>query len=363
VKTSLKDRKNRFFSLSNQLAHVDNTQLKALLSHKGPMHGWGGTHVIKLGSSKVFVKKIPVTQLEYDNLFSTKNLFQMPTFYNYGVGSAGFGAFREIVAHIKTTNWVLDEAIENFPLMYHYRISPVSEARPEMNLENHKDYIWYWNSDENIDRYIRARHSAPFEAILFLEYIPHELGDWLIKNEDQWETVIREIRQTITFLRDRGVLHFDVHFWNVLTDDEIPYLTDFGLVLDKNFDLNPEEKEFFRWHIDYDYAEFLSCMGHHIHSIYRKLPIRARSKVLKQYGIEKDAGYAKVSAVLLENIEAIHAEGVMAFDDYYMEQVIKNRGMIQLMHAFYTRMQGNSKKNTPYPRTKIKRLLDETHFR
>ena len=71
-------------------------------------------------------------------MFSTKNLYDLPTYYQYGVGSAGFGVFRELVANIKTTNWVLQGAIANFPLLYHARIIPFSGERPDVDMERHR---------------------------------------------------------------------------------------------------------------------------------------------------------------------------------------------------------------------------------
>ena len=55
----------------------------------------------------MFVKRVPVTDLEYENMFSTRNLYDIPTYYNYGFGSAGFGVYRELVTHVKASNWVL----------------------------------------------------------------------------------------------------------------------------------------------------------------------------------------------------------------------------------------------------------------
>jgi hypothetical protein len=41
-----------------------------------------------------------------------------------GVGSAGFGAWRELATHIMTTNWVITGESVNYPMMYHRRILP-----------------------------------------------------------------------------------------------------------------------------------------------------------------------------------------------------------------------------------------------
>ncbi len=56
-------------------------------------------------------------------------------YYHYGIGSAGFGVFRELVANIKITNWVLEGAITNFPLLYHYRVIPIVRERPNLDME------------------------------------------------------------------------------------------------------------------------------------------------------------------------------------------------------------------------------------
>jgi hypothetical protein len=334
--------------------------LNALLDATKTEHGWAPTHVFKLGPSKVFVKRIPITRMEYDRLFSTENLYRLPVFYNYGVGSAGFGAFRELIAHIKTTNWVLEGAIENFPLMYHYRIRPFHDTRPELNEEWHQGYIRYWNGDERVDHYIRERQKAPYEAVICLEHIPHVLEAWMANNTDSWETVLDGMQRAIAFLRDQGIIHFDAHFWNILVNDGIPYLTDFGLVLDKNFSLNAEEKAFFRRHIDYDYAEFFSGLQWSLYATYDRLTTRGKEAVKRRYEIENDKDHSRMGALLLQNIEEIHAKDLMKLGPYAVDQIIRHRSLIMTMQQFYSQLQRNSKKDTPYPHIRIRRLLKES---
>ena len=55
-------------------------------------------------------------------MFDTSNLYNLPTYYNYPIGSAGINCFRELMMHIKTTKWVLEGKMDNFIMMYHYRI-------------------------------------------------------------------------------------------------------------------------------------------------------------------------------------------------------------------------------------------------
>jgi len=356
-------RKARYFALSSQLALIDSARLAALFQEAGSGQGWGATHTISVGGTKVFVKRVPLTELEYENLYSTANLYEMPTFYNYGVGSAGFGAFRELVAHIKTTNWVLEGAMPNFPLMYHYRIVPYSRPRSEVDEERHQGYIQYWNSDPNIDRYIRARRDAPYELILFLEHIPDVLHSWWVRNLNKSETVIREMRRTLAFLREQGVIHFDAHFGNILVDGDTPYLTDFGLVLDRQFTLDASEKAFFQRHIDYDDAEFLLCLGSYLVTIYQNLSPAVRSKVMQRYEIPEGIDYGELISLTLENFERIHSDGLFKLDEYYVATIREHLPLIQTMHQFYREMRQNNQKDTHYPQRKIKRFLKEAGWR
>lgn len=67
------------------------------------MHeGIGGkSALISIDDTPIFIKKVPLTDLEYldQNFMSTANLFNLPLSYQYGVGSAGFGAWHELAAY------------------------------------------------------------------------------------------------------------------------------------------------------------------------------------------------------------------------------------------------------------------------
>src|SRR5437867_1786265 len=77
--------------------------LQALIGRGTHTRGWGTTETLDVGGTPVFVKRIPVTDLELEHRYSPRNLYRLPTFYHYGIGSAGFGVFRELLAHVKTT--------------------------------------------------------------------------------------------------------------------------------------------------------------------------------------------------------------------------------------------------------------------
>jgi len=181
VQNSIESRRKQYFKLSSQIAQLDNTQLRSLFETNQSNEsgtGWGMNHTVVLKQSTVFVKRVPVTNLEYDNLFSTRNLYDLPTACNYGFGSTGLGVFRELVTHIKTTNWVLEGVIANFPLMYHYRIMPSSNQRAPVEME-------HWGNHAKVQKYVLDRAIANYELVLFLEHIPHVLDAWLHEHPDK----------------------------------------------------------------------------------------------------------------------------------------------------------------------------------
>ena len=101
----------QYSKVSTSLACLSNEKLKQILADSKPMHeGIGGkSALISIDDTPGFVKKVPLTDLEQlpQHFMSTANLFNLPLGYQYGVGSAGFGAWRELATHIMTTNWVM----------------------------------------------------------------------------------------------------------------------------------------------------------------------------------------------------------------------------------------------------------------
>lgn len=358
----LDDRRKMYYKIHSLLATMDDRRLEGLLDDTEVSRGWARNHVVKMGGTKVFVKRIPVTSLEYENSLSTTNLYRLPLYYNYGVGSAGFGVFRELIAHIKTTNWVLDGAIDNFPLMYHYRIVPYAGAHADIDLEEHRAYVKCWNGSKTISRYILDRAKAGYEAIVFLEHIPYMAYDRLCKDTDRINPVIRDMKKTIDFLRENGIIHFDVHLGNILTDGKIAYLTDFGLVLDRSFSMNQKEQAFFRRHRDYDYAELLCCIGMLLYPLYHNLSDTRREKIRRQYSIGDDRDFMRLIDVLLTHIEDIQARGLMRPGKALFDHMVRYRKVIRWMHDFLADMSRNNRKNTPFKHTALRRLLKETDF-
>lgn len=330
AKNHIELRRNKYFKLSSQIAQLDNAQLRSLFNNSESNQsstGWGINHTIVLGQSKVFVKRVPVTNIEYDNLFSTRNLYDLPTYCNYGFGSTGFGVFRELVTHIKTTNWVLEGAIATFPLMYHYRIIPFSGQRADVDRSRLKEYVEYWGNSANAGNYVLDRAIANYELVMFIEYIPHILETWLRENPNKLQKPLDDLRTTIDFLRTKKIIHFDAHFRNVLTDGEQIYLTDFGLVLDNSFALTSDEESFFQQNTFYDYGEVLRNLGHLIRPSYDSCSENDKRGIMEKYGIKEGLQPYELRSILLDNIEQIHADGVMKLDEFYVASIVKYRSI------------------------------------
>jgi hypothetical protein len=242
----------RHHTLSQRLAALDDSGLTALLDGP-PTPGFGGAvATATLDGVPMFVKFVPLTDLERQHTGSTANLFGLPAFYQYGIGSAGFGAWREIAVHDMTTRWVLDGEFDGFPLVYHWRVVPYRPA-PTAPAELER-WVTHWEGDDAVRARLAAISDASAAVIVFMEHIPQTVDAWLTERatDEAYRFVERRLTAGVEFMRGRGLAHFDAHFRNLLTDGRRLYFADFGLALHASFDLDEAERGFLRRHRDYD---------------------------------------------------------------------------------------------------------------
>lgn len=331
--------------LSPHLSSLSNAQLQQIVEKGKPMHkGIGGKSVlISIDGTPIFVKKIPLTDLEQlpQHFMSTANLFDLPLYYQYGVGSAGFGAWRELATHIMTTNWVITGECPNFPLLYH---SCIMEDDPsDMHLSewgNLENYVEYWENNAAIRNRVDSLNKATMHITLFLEYIPYNLYNWLPDQiahegetaENAISLVNNQLQQTTQFMNARGLMHFDAHFKNILTDGKLLYLSDFGLALSQNFELSLAEIEFFKRHHYYDQAYaslnmLLSIFG----AIFKKDPWDIQ---FRQCILDKPKELSPIISTLIE----------------------QHLPVALIMGDFLTTLRKKSK-STPFPATELEKLL------
>ncbi|MBA2891315.1 protein kinase family protein [Nonomuraea soli] len=248
------------------LGQYGDRALRELVDTAVPLgSGIGGqSALLQVAGTPVFVKRIPLTDLERrpEHVGSTANLFDLPAFCHYGlgvVGSPGFGAWRELAVHTMTTDWVLAGRYPGFPLMYHWRVLPGSIPVSE-ELADVERAVGYWGGGARVRHRLEALQESSASIALFLEYIPQNLFQWLDARigagadatDRACAMVERELAAGISFMNGHGLLHFDTHFENILTDGRRLYFADYGLAISSGFALSPQEAAFVERHQTYD---------------------------------------------------------------------------------------------------------------
>lgn len=245
---------------SSALARLSDRRLGELVAGASPIgSGIGGAAArLEVAGTPVFVKQVPLTDLERrpEHMRSTANLFRLPTFCQYGVGSVGFGAWRELAAHELTTGWVLDRRCESFPVLYHWRVlaglPPAGEIAAQEPADRER-MVAYWAGSPAVRERLAALVGASASLVLFLEYLPQNLHEWLTAQVAAGGTdrigpacsmVEQELRATVEFMNANGLCHFDAHFRNILTDGRRLYFADLGLATSWQFALSAEERAF-----------------------------------------------------------------------------------------------------------------------
>jgi hypothetical protein len=344
-------------AISTALALCSDRALGELIDNAVPAgSGIGGKSArLEIAGTQVFVKRVPLTDLERlpENARSTANLFGLPVFCQYGlggkdaIGSPGFGAWRELAVHTMTTNWVLAGEYEGFPLTYHWRVLPDSTPLPE-ELADVERAVAYWDGAPQVRRRIEALQQSSASVALFLEHIPLNLHQWLgtqVQAGDQATDrasamVDSELSTGLEFMNSRGLLHFDAHFENILTDGQRLYFADYGLAISSRFELSPDEAGFFERHRTYDRCYAATYLVNWLVTALFGFEVtdrEGRYALVRAYADgQRPAGIPPGAAAIL----ARHAPAAVVMSDF-------NR-----------KLQGQSR-HTPYPLEDIRRALAE----
>jgi hypothetical protein len=326
----------------------DRRLADAVSAAPGLGSGIGGRSAeLEVEGTRVFVKRVPLTDVELrpEHVRSTANVFGLPLFYQYGVGSAGFGAWRELAAHIMTTGWVLTNAYAGFPLLYHWRVLPDGPPAGFVDgLGGVEGAVAHWEGSSAVRRRLEAIGRSSFSLVLFLEHVPQTLAEWLgdrkgaFRPEPGCESPCLRVEDALLrgteFMRSRGLVHFDAHFANLLTDGRRVYFADFGLALSRDFELSAQERAFLADHLVYDRSYAPS------HLLRYHLPDDVRGGA--EHGAflrdwldgRRPAGIAPDIAALIDR----HAPHALVLDDFH--------------HRLLSRS-----KRTPFPAAQVERAL------
>ncbi len=348
------DRLKRYHAVSQKLKSFSNSEIQNLISTSIPLHVGidGKTFELTLDFQKIFVKKLPLSALEIlsENWMSPNNIFQLPLFCQYGLGAPGFGSWRELLSNQKSTQWVLEGVCENFTLLYHWCLLPVEQSGEftvEEQEEIEKDVGFWENSDELRERYKAIRRPIT-EVILFSEFVPINLKDWIKSQSAQislfekaLDFVDQKILTTIEFMQSRNFIHFDAHFENIMTDGKTLYFSDLGLALDGRFLKQTEEIEFFNQHRNYDYAR--TAVGF-VHAL-----------ITAVYGNENwRINFFEQLKLIAENSAAFKGSETVHF-------YLKKYGPLAAeMLNFSDQLKSNSKR-TPFPNEQMERLVQQLY--
>lgn len=252
----LSTRRGRHDLVSASLAARDDDELVMLMdaARTSTVGVGGGSTVLDVDGVAVFAKRIPITDRELAHPHSTANLFELPTFCQYGMhrlAGPGFGAWRELAANLTVTEGVLGGESESFALLHHWRVLP---GRPPTASE-HQDIeavVAQFGGDSAVRTRLEELAAARSSLVLFLEYVPDRLPEWLNDPVGRAETVERQLFEAVAFLRSRKLLHMDGHFGNLRADDEQIYFVDLGLATSAQFDLSEAERDFVARHLEHD---------------------------------------------------------------------------------------------------------------
>jgi hypothetical protein len=260
------ERASTWSRMHSLLTALDDAELAALLRTASEVGTGIGGRTLRLvvDGTTVFVKAVSLTEVETRaaNLRSTANLFGLPTYCQYNVGSPGINAWRELEALERTTRWVLDADAAGFPLLYHWRLLPGDPPPPEPEHADPDEAVVYWHGAEGVARRLAAIRASTTVLLLFLEHQPHRLDTWLRDRLHAGGAAAVEAIQMVdgtllaplVWMNQHGLFHFDPHLANLLTDGRQVVVTDFGLATARDFALDDGERRFLDQHRLHDPA-------------------------------------------------------------------------------------------------------------
>jgi hypothetical protein len=132
---------------------------------------------------------------------------------------------------------------------------PTPEAHADLDRT-----VAYWDGSSAVRERLEAVAQSSASVVLVLEYIPQNLHEWLTAQvahgddavESACAMVERNLRAAVSFMNSNGLLHFDAHFRNVLTDGQRLYFADLGLATSSRFELSATESSFFEMNMSHD---------------------------------------------------------------------------------------------------------------
>lgn len=317
------------------VAGASDAELVGLLADA--QTGWGRSRRVHAVGHELFVKAVPVTDLELEHGLGTANVYGIPPYLNYPFGSPGLGAGRELAFARRSTMWVESGACSGFPMLLHDRVieRPI-QAGTELALGEHSAYR---GDEPAMNRYLADRASAHAELLLVYEDIGCNAVDWLLEHPTHAQSIVDDVRSTIGFMQRHDVVHFDVDLFNVVTDGTHAYVADHGLVLDASFALTDAERGFLAANRHFDEGNLIMSVGHQLYWTYRRQPVDQRKRIDDRLGLT-GASFVTAARRLVDAIDDLDDAGLGA-DAALTDLIRRHRAVILDMHDFYACTRSN----------------------
>ncbi len=223
--------------------------------------------------------------------------------------------------------------------------------------------IEYWGGSKAVGARFQATHNAKYDIVIFLEYAPQNLCEYMSPQASEgaytampdMAMVVNDIKSTAAFMAKKGMLHFDTHHGNIVTDGEHLYFTDFGLAIFQAFELSAAEREFFEKNNGavanqlFQKAEHLKQAG----SLDQKT---AKSGDLQQ----PHNGYDRALALSCFDWPAKTKNGEVVAKLPEVEAVAQKYKIIsEMMEKFRGELRDDKSKNVEYPAVKMRELMQQ----
>ncbi len=322
-----------------------------------PASGWGATGRVAVDGTRAFIKRVPVTRVELESGGSTANLYGIPTYLNYPYGSPGVGVARELQFALKATQWVEDGTCTAFPILLHHRVMEHGGRLGDAGTSG--GYTAYRGDEPAMNRYFADRARAPAGLVLCFEDIPHSATDWITLHPADASWIVDDVHKTIEFLQSRGIVHFDVDMFNVLTDGRHTYLADYGLVMDSEFELDDAERRFLSANRHFDDGNLILSFGHQLYWMFRSVPDDRRATIESELKLE-GAIFETVVSRLLDAADQLDDRRLILIGPAMRADLAKYDDVIRFMHGFFAAARSNWSPHTAFDDETLVKLLAAT---
>ncbi len=321
----MEERIQIYNDLAHKFIYMDGSTIKKIttkIAKPNDVTRWGETGVITVNKTKVFYKKLPLPKLFEQNQLDTSNLYNLPAWYNYGYGSAGINPWRELITCVNLSEYVLGGEIGSFPILYHWRV--IEDETKDFHTGLDTKLMERFGNNSKIKKYLEDRYDCKYKIIMFLEFVPNVLYDYIRLNPIYLKTSVSESKTILDFLKSKGILDMDAHWGNYLVDSNSNlYLTDFGLVLDKNFNLDSQEIKFMKSNIKLPYLYFAESVYSHCN-----YEIEANLLLNKEFNKELKNKLGKIvyTNTVIKSID--HIIKILGLPKFYAEYIKLNKNKI-----------------------------------